>query len=257
MKYLIAVLFLLYTGTAVYSQISIALPVSFKDTAPLGQEFVLTFGVDSRATDCVDTILDERDLPPPPPGFLPVITPGCTDPNSGTTITLHKDYRAIPSDSAVFSRTYRCVLYRGENRQPVNLRWNPLPAGIDSASILIEFVDTVSMKSQLEYVLNNEFITALDIKIYYHLETVGVHEDGVPNNIRLFPMPAQNSMSVKAEGYEGGKYEVYSVEGIQLLKGTISQEEFMLHTGSFPAGVYLLQLYNKKGHSQLTRFVRQ
>lgn len=258
MKYLIAGLFLLCTGSSLYSQVTITLPVVFKDTAPLGQEFLLTFGVDSRASDCVDTALDERDLPPPPPGFLPVITPGCLDTNAGTTITLHKDYRAIPPDSLTFSKTYHCVIYRGENRLPINLRWNSnLAAGIDSAALMIEFVDTVDMRSQSEYVVNNEFVTALDIKIYYHLETVDVRENGVADNIHLFPIPAEDHVSVQAKGYQGGRYELYSVDGNRILVGTIEHEEFMLYTENLSAGIYLFRLYDNKGESRVLRLVRQ
>jgi hypothetical protein len=257
MKYFIAGLFLLFSSS-VYSQTTITIPVVFKDTGPQGQDFVLTFGIDSRATDCIDTALDERDLPPPPPGFLPVILPGCLDSNAGTPISLHKDYRAIPPDSTIFSKTYRCLIYRGENRQPVNLRWdNNLPSGVDSAAILIEFVDTVNMRAQSEYVLDNQFVTELYIRVYYHLTTVGVAEDNISRHISLFPLPAEDNISVKAEGYEGGTYELYSIEGNRLQTGTIHYPEFRLATGNLPAGVYLLQLYDARGRSRLMRFVRQ
>lgn len=257
MKYLIAGLFLIFAGSPVYAQISISLPVSVEDTAPLGQTFVLTFGVDSRATNCLDTALDERDLPPPPPGFLPVITPGCTDSNSGTPVTLHKDYRAIPPDSTIFSRTYRCVLYRGENRKPVRFHWNDLSSGIDSAKIWIEFIDTVNMRTQSEYVLNNEFVNELFVTIYYHLPAVDVREPDVAGTLHLFPVPARETLSVQAAGYEEGRYEVYSIDGRQVLAGVVPGKEFVLHIGTVPAGLYFLRLYDKHGGSETTSFVRQ
>lgn len=254
MKKILLVLSMVLCTSTLFAQVHVELPVKIRDTAPLGKEYTLTVGVDTDATACLDTALDEEDLPPPPPGFFPVLLPGCTDTNSGTTISLHKDYRAIPAGQ--FSVTYPIKLYRGTERKPVHFSWNELlPHGIDSAFLMIEFVDTLNLALSSEYVLANEFVTDLQIRVFYSIPTVGISEGKQALGVKLFPLPATHRITVQAEGYEGGTFEVYGVNGQRYVDGSITSQEMSLDVEHLPRGEYWIRLVQRNGQSIVERFV--
>lgn len=254
MKNLFFVLVAFLYAQQLRADVHIELPVKVVDTAPLGKEYTLTMGIDSKATDCLDTVLGEVDMPPPPPGFFPVLVPGCTDPDADTPITLHKDYRPIPSEH--FSTIYTVKLYRGTERKPVQFRWDSvLPLGIDSAFLMIEFVDTVNLASASEYVVANEFVTDLQIQIFYTIPTVGVEEPEKVATGKLFPIPATEHITARTAGYEGGVFEVYSTSGQRCLGGVVTGGETPVYIGHLPRGEYWIRFIHQSGQSTIERFL--
>ena len=254
MKYTASFLVLLLCiAGSIYSQTRVEIPVIFR--TPTSTAFTLTVGVDSRATDCVDTALDEFDLPPPPPSFSPIILPGCTDTNSGTTITLRRDYRPIPSTE--FCYTHNIRLIRNSDRGDVIISWdNTLPPNIDSAVLQIEFLDTINMASQNQFIITNEFISTLQLKVCYSFPSVDVQEQKAVQP-EFFPHPVEETLTLSAGEYSGGIYELYTGDGRLVQAGSISEQQILLNMSRFPAGVYLLHRKTSAGKSDFRHFIKQ
>ncbi len=259
MKYTVFFLMMLFCASG-YSdaQTTAEIPVKFRTTAPLSKVYTLTVGVDSRATDCLDTALDEVDLPPPPPDFFPILLPGCTDTNSGTTITLQRDYRYLPPGS--FEYIYNIKLLRGPDMEDVIIQWNKeLPEHIDSAFLLIEFVDTLDMAAQEQFIITNDFIRAMQIRVHYSFPTVSVEETSSYNEQAwLFPHPVEETASLSTGEYKGGIYELYTATGERIQAGDITYEDSMpLSFGKLASGVYVLYTKTISGKSSFRPFVKK
>lgn len=256
---LIVTLLVLCTAVAQsFAQITVELPVVFQASAPQSKNYTLTIGVDSRATACVDSILNEVDMPPPPPDFFPVLLPGCTDPESETVITLHRDFRPITSSTLRYA--YQVRLTRGPDLADVIMTWNKnLPQYVDSAFIEIEFADTLNMAEQEQYILTNDFIRQLYVVVYYTVPVVSVGDAVTTEEMpALFPQPAGETAMFTTRSYKGGRYELYTALGEHVIAGEVSHDELMaLPVGRLSAGMYMLHLRSLAGKSTVLRFVKK
>ena len=88
-------LVLLYV-TMAYGQAPIDIPVTIQDNAPSPSSQALNFGLDLTATNGIDPLLDESDLPPPPPAG--VFDARWTLNHLGVgNLSTWKDYRNAPA----------------------------------------------------------------------------------------------------------------------------------------------------------------
>jgi hypothetical protein len=78
------------------------------------------------------------------------------------------------------------------------------------------------------------------------VDHTGIGNRSVENGTAVYPNPFQNAITVDAK--DGGvRYELYSLDGRQLLEGTVKEGTDRISTALIPPGLYLLKLNNASG----------
>ncbi|MCS7176138.1 MAG: hypothetical protein NZ960_00705 [Candidatus Kapabacteria bacterium] len=161
------------------AQQSVLIP--FTVANEFGESVVLTVGVDERATDRIDTLLGERELPPlhpPQDAFHAVLR--FYDTVDGEWKWTYRDLRPLRSEA--FSVEHRILVQRGRG-DTVVLQWSyPLPEHVDSA-VLSDRVTGILVRFRFDHaqraVITNRFLEEFVLTIWYRFPS------SIEDNVRL------------------------------------------------------------------------
>ena len=149
-----------------------ALDLDLTDAAGAGNRAGLTIGQSSMASDGLDPLIGESELPPSPPAG--VFYAGFDLPTQPISASL-ADYRGSSAQNATWDLRFQ----PGAGGYPLQLEWDPaaLPAGefFLRDAITGDIID-INMKAQSSYMLDNSAITSLRIEFVssYLCQTVAV-----------------------------------------------------------------------------------
>lgn len=150
------------------AQVHVELP--FRVGNELGEALTLVVGVDERATDRIDTLLGERELPPihPPQDIFHAVL-RFYDSVDGEWKWTYRDFRP-PRSTDTFSLEYRLFVQRGRGRTLI-LRWSyPLPEAIDSAVLSDRVTGSlvrIRFDTAQEGTVTNEFLEEFSLRVWY------------------------------------------------------------------------------------------
>ncbi len=86
---------------------------------------------------------------------------------------------------------------------------------------------------------------------------VGVNELEEQSQLRLYPNPANYQLTIKTdEKLIGSNYTVLNIMGQTVLSGKINSDNTLLEVGSFPSGIYFVQIQSKDG-SSVSGFIKE
>jgi len=121
----------------------------------------LNFGLHTYATDCIDVMLGEFELPPVAPGFdvrFANIHPAYAACNGLGT---YADLR--PFVSPAQADTYRVRITADPDQYPMIFFWPPLDSSYTGAVTLRAGTDTINMKTSQSYILSDPDVSAVTI----------------------------------------------------------------------------------------------
>ncbi|GBD06583.1 hypothetical protein HRbin21_00377 [bacterium HR21] len=155
-------------STLCYAQSHVELP--FRVGNELGEALTLVVGVDERATERIDTLLGEQELPPmhPPRDVFHAVL-RFYDSADGEWKWTYRDFRPL-RQTDTFSIEYRLLVQRGSGRNIV-LRWSyPLPEAIDSAVLSDRVTGSlvrIRFDGAQEGTVTNEFLEEFALRVWY------------------------------------------------------------------------------------------
>ena len=80
-----------------------------------------------------------------------------------------------------------------------------------------------------------------------------IEDERLDKQIKLFPNPVSNALTIDAENILMKKVEIYSYLGVKIVE--IDAEFEDIQTGNFANGVYIVKIYSEKG-SAIRRFIK-
>lgn len=150
----------------------------------------------------------------------------------------------VPDDSMriYLSDGTNSVLIDIVGQDAFNNQWNPRSIRVldympitASMQIKVQTSDSEPNWSIVEAGIDNFYISE------YNTTTISQE---VQNEISIFPNPFQNGFTIK-NAEVSAKYEIYNLNGQQLIEGTISSTNEFVKFASVDAGVYLLKIGNE------------
>lgn len=82
-----------------------------------------------------------------------------------------------------------------------------------------------------------------------YVDLTGLNESNQAVSIMLFPVPAENEITIQAEGFQ--KAEVYSLMGQKLMESQHNR----IDVGALSSGLYVIKVYDLEGNCATQRFV--
>jgi hypothetical protein len=215
---------------------------------------ILTFGVDPRGTDGIDTILSEFDIPNMPPmsqlhGLFKL-------PVSPVSLS-YIDIRP-PSNTRHFIVQYELITQRGGDS--LYFSWPPLKEGMDSAVITDQLDGAffyINMKNKLSAKVENPYVDAFYIKAYFTNPAVDVFEykDISKDDIILYPNPAVDKITLNT-GMEYFNFKIFDMLGEDLITGQSDISQKVVSLASLQPGTYYFQIINHDGTIYFRKFVK-
>jgi len=89
--------------------------------------------------------------------------------------------------------------------------------------------------------------------VSFELTNIGLGE--LDGKVSLFPNPVSNQLTIDSKGFHGGTCEIISVLGAQVYKKRLSSNQEFVDCSSWTPGVYFLQITEKSGSVQRTKFM--
>lgn len=126
-----------------------------------------------------------------------------------------------------------------------------------------EFIDsTASIKTNCFYRLKTRLKDSIDLYSYpskiYTLLPVSVKEnDRGAANFDIFPNPALELITVKADSEFTGNINIYSPDGKLVLKRTLNNGFANINIAQLKKGIYQMQIINSRHLSDLKMFVKE
>lgn len=258
---LFLVLIVLFASIRLSAQTTAAIPLTISTDISTDIAQYIVFGVDSRATDCIDTGLGEIDLPAFPPQILYAFSTSLC-PKDSLGISTKIDYRPIPLQQR-FMKKYLLNVQRSSASTLLIFEWDKnLSKYIDSAQIRYDVTPTinllnVSLKDSSRAVITNKFWNDFDVYIWYNIPVNSVNDEiSVSKDETPFPNPTSGFCSIKTMEYRGGFYDIANEYGHKLvLRQKIDEETTQIDLQNYASGVYFIRLYGANGKSSLKKII--
>jgi len=154
-----------------------------------GEELTLVVGIDERATNRIDTVLGERELPPvhPPQDVFHAVL-RFYDTVDGEWKWTYRDFRPVVRRDT-FSVEYRLLVQRGTGHS-ILLRWAyPLPERIDSAVLSDRVTGTlvrIRFDQAQQASIENQFLEEFLLRVWYRIGEVSVVNEA--RELRVGPL---------------------------------------------------------------------
>jgi hypothetical protein len=209
---------------------------------------LLKFGLNSKATDHLDTALGETDVPPftPPEGINCAFV--IYEPKQQQDIWTYVDLRPYPKTDTEKVQ-YVLIIAKGGG-DLITFRWDKPDSRILSAEMLDtltwgKLVD-INMKDSLQATVTNEFIDLLVIRVLYQ-NTVNTVEPAA--GASSFPEIRQNGfsglLSIESQGIYD--FKIYSILGNTVNTGKILPGASSIDLESYQEGVYFIDFIGSDG----------
>ena len=240
----IFIIFFLLTGI-LQSQISQRVNLKITKDNNNSKEWLLAFGVDSKASYGLDGDLGELLYPPPPPTFyviLEFIDSTRTDSTGKKIYDLiwtNLDLRPIPDNTDKWYERYKMNIY-WTNTSKVKIEWNNinLLQNIDSIfvrDVMGGIVINEDMKKTNYLELNNDLIDKLFFHVYYTKYPANVKQK--EKSIRtLYPNPFNNEFNINFDDF----YKIDLFNSLGQLIGTFNQINQLKF---YYNGLYFIKFY--------------
>jgi hypothetical protein len=92
----------------------------------------------------------------------------------------------------------------------------------------------------------------------YEIYTVGVIETGLSISLSVFPNPTANHLTLLVKEFNNEKlqYRLYDLSGKLLLSDRVGGTHTLIPTGSFPSGIYLLNIILENRNVQSFKIIK-
>ena len=216
----------------------------------------LKFGLDTSATDLLDTALGEMELPPfqPPNSLYAVFYVNDTPEHLVWSYLDYKPYQ--PGDYT--SATYHFEIMGSDNK-PFTISWNPPSANFDTIKIFDIYTGTLvnaSLKDSGSVFVKNPTIASFDIYVKYRNAQVGVVDE--KENVEqpnIFPNPTSDFIMLdKFEEISlSGNYIIYNDYGNTVKEGKF--ENGKVYVKELNNGMYFVKIFENNKY-QMLKFIK-
>jgi len=240
---------------AEYENVATRLYIETKEGYSLDR---LVFGIHKEASDYLDTLLGESELPPfPPPdgihaGFL------FLDTAQNETIMSYKDFRPYPGnvDDTV---KYVLIVMKGAG-DIITFKWHPLGPEIARAYIVDRITHgslvNINMKDSTEARIENEFIEKFEIVVFYNDNPLSVEQYDNPNEtVFVYPVEFTDKFTIKSMG-KYKSYKIYNLFGSLAAEGMLVNEKTEIDFNAAAPGVYFVVVFDAQGRRLVQKIIK-
>jgi hypothetical protein len=208
----------------------------------------ITLGAHPNATNGLDAVLGEREIPslPPPAGVFIIYT---VPPTSDVLWLSPKDLRKLPADAPVMHEYNLNMTWTGGELE-ISTKQR-LPVGIDSAYVVDVITDfpnnfiKARIDSGMVFATDNPALTRFKVLVWYKAATTSVDEDK-SSTLTLAPNPSSDVLSIA--GFESGsRIDVLTLTGELLTSVRTESTSMLLPVHTFPIGAYVVRVIDQRG----------
>lgn len=217
------------------------------------------FGVETGATDGLDTSLGEFEIPNHPKP--PQISAFFILPEESGGLISYIDLRGVPDDEK-FYKEYTLDIQRGFQGR-IFIQWTNLPeAQIDSAIFCDAYTGNLvrfdMMKTtKAEIAAEPSGINRFNIKVWYNKNSSVIFDNNyIADNINLYPNPVGDKLFINyiPEYYN---YSIYSLLGEFVAAGKLHTNKSTIDLNYISKGIYILKLTDIRGNARYKKFIRK
>lgn len=256
MRKVLLLLLILLFGVNVWSQQPLRLRLTIWGNDSVRTD-KLVLGFDTRATNGVDTILGEIELPPLfPPGSFGVFGVFVFyDSVQKSNVWSYMDIRPFPEN---YEDTIKfLVLAKHDYGLKLGFEWRPLSEEYESAWIVDEYLGTlfrVNMKEMTKANVDNEFLDKFYVKI--KLQKLNAVEDkSYDNEFTVYPNPFDDYFAIQNFNSKEFHFSLYNVLGKKYLSGSANSEVNTFFVDKLDKGIYYLQI-NCDGRTFVRKLIK-
>jgi hypothetical protein len=226
--------------------------------APGGRFDGLHFGIDTAATDGLDTALGEQELFPqhPPSGVHAVFQ--IPNEQTGGIIWSYYDIRPIPMEEK-FLVTHTINLQRPVLGS-ITMYWEEFPKDmLDSAILCDNIIGTIyriDMLANKSATVENEGLSKFEVKLYYNKNKTSVNEYDEAK-FSIYPNPASDKLYIQgANIINVNLFDLCGNEQI-LDKEKLSNGKTNLDISRMEKGLYIIRIMDDKGEYQFKKLIKE
>lgn len=204
----------------------------------------LVLGFDTRATNGLDTILGEMELPPfVPPGSFGVFGVFIFyDSVQKSNVWSYMDIRPFPEN---YDDTIKfLVLAKHDFGLKLGFEWRPISEEYEYAWIVDEYLGTlfqVNMKEKTKADVDNEFLDKFFVKIKLQ-KSSSVEGKSYDNVFIVYPNPFDDYFAIQNLNSKEFRFALYDVLGKEHLSGSADSELNTFFTNKLEKGIYYLRI---------------
>ncbi len=240
---------------AEYGNVATRLYIETKEGYSLDR---LVFGIHKDASDYLDTLLGENELPPfaPPEGIHAGFL--FLDTAQQETIMSYKDLRPYPENVDDTVR-YILTVMKGAG-DVITFKWHPLGPEIAGAYIVDKITNGslvyVSMKDSTEAKITNEFIEKFEIIVFYDDNTVSVEEINKQKEDNfVYPVEFTDRFTINSMGIYKS-YKIYNLFGSLAAEGVLIGTRTEINFNAAAPGIYFVVVFNAQGKRQVQKIIK-
>jgi hypothetical protein len=218
----------------------------------------LIFGVEAGATDAIDTLLGEFEVPNHPP--QPQLSAFFIIPDKSNGTVSYIDLRGVPAEEK-FYREYEFDIQRGYPGR-LYIQWTLLPSDkVDSAVLcdiytgdLVRF--DMMKTNKAEIAAEPSGIRRFYIKIWYNKNTTDYYDEDLNKSVDfdIFPNPAEDKLYLKYIG-DNFSYKIYTIIGRCILYGQLINGSNCLNIEDLVTGIYIFEFTDSRGRKVFRKFM--
>lgn len=98
------------------------------------------------------------------------------------------------------------------------------------------------------------------VQLPYEILTLAVDDTSIPEkNILLYPNPVRDFLNIDfgKETFQDSKYVIFDSQGKLIKKGNLTLQKTELDMTSFPASVYIIQIFQKEKNIKTFKIIKK
>lgn len=240
---ILSLLFILFFGVNVWTQEPLRLRLTIWGNDSVSTD-KLVLGFDTRATNGLDTILGEMELPPLlPPGSFGVFGVFIFyDSVQKSNVWSYMDIRPFPEN---YNDTVKfLVLAKHDFGLKLGFEWRPLSEEYESAWVVDEYLGTLfqaNMKERTKADVDNEFLDKFYVKIKLQ-KLNSIEGKSVADMFAVYPNPFDDYFSIQNLNSKKFYFSLYDVFGKERLSGSSNSELNTFFVNKLEKGTYYLKI---------------
>ncbi len=252
----LSLILVLFFGINVWSQQPLRLRLTIWGNDSISTD-KLVLGFDTRATNGLDTILGEIELPPLfPPGSFGVFGVFIFyDSVQKSNVWSYMDIRPFPEN---YEDTIKfLVLAKHDYGLKLGFEWRPIPEEYEYAWIVDEYLGTlfqVNMKEKTKASVDNEFLDKFYVKIKLQ-KSNSVEDKSYDNAFAVYPNPFDDYFAIQNLNSKEFRFSLYDVLGKEYLSGSTNSGVNTFFFFFLGKGIYYLQI-NCDGKTYVRKLIK-